>query len=69
MEVVVVGMESRYVTTVIEELKRRGIKVILVPGNVLTIYTFHNGFQELDGDAAERYISSLLEPLYLIEYY
>jgi len=62
MEVVVVGTDSRYVA-VVKELRQRGMKVIMVPGDTLVIYKVgpHTGFQELDGDVAEHYISSLLE--------
>ncbi len=66
MEVVVIGTDR---PNVAEELRRRGIKVIMVPGNEVIVYITHTGFQELDGDVAERYISSLLELPYLIEYY
>jgi len=62
MEVAVIGTDSKY-ATIVEKMRRRGMKVIMVPGNTLVIYKFgpHTGFQELDGDVAERYISSLLE--------
>jgi len=69
MELAVIGMESKYVT-VVEELRRRGMKVIMVPGNtVVYISDPRTGFRELDDDVAEHCISSLLESAYLIEYY
>jgi hypothetical protein len=68
MEVVVIGMENRY-AAVAEELRRRGIRVIMVPGNTLTIYAFNNGFQELDGEEAERYIQRFLNSVYIVEYF
>jgi len=68
MEIIVIEIESEYAAAV-EELRRRGAKVVLVPGNALAVYAFHSGFQELDGDAAKLYISSLLESAYFIEYY
>jgi hypothetical protein len=67
MEVVAVGIENKYVA-VAEELQRRGVRVFIVPGNELVVYTYFSGFQELTGEDAERYISSLLEAYY-IEYY
>ncbi len=66
MEVVVVGMERK---DIIEKLRRRGVRVLVVPGSELTIY-FLNGFQELVGEEAERYVSHLLEDwTYFVEYY
>jgi len=60
MEVVVVGIEHKRLA---EELRRRGVKVAVVPGNALIVYRFghRSGFQELDGPAAELYISQLVQ--------
>jgi len=69
MEVVVVGRDN---ATVVEELRRRGMKVIVVPGDEVVVYVNfpHTGFQELVGEDAERYIQSILaESAYFIEYY
>jgi len=67
MELVVIGMENK----IVEELRRRGIKVILVPGNEIFVYMNfpHCGFQELVGEAAKRYVSLLVESPYTIEHY
>ena len=67
MELVVMGMEDK----IAEELRRRGIKVILVPGNEIVVYMDfpHSGFQELVGEAARRYVPLLVESPYTIEYY
>jgi transposase len=68
MELVVIGMENG---KIIEELRRRGVKVILVPGNEIAVYMNfpHSGFQELVGEAAKRYVSLLVESPYTIEHY
>jgi len=62
MEVVVIGTDSKY-ATIVEKMRQREMKVIMVPGNTVVIHKFgpHTGFQELDGDVVERYISLLLE--------
>jgi hypothetical protein len=60
MDVVVIGMDNTLIKDV-EKLRHR-VKVVLVPGNLLIIYrtTPNTGFQELDGQAAELYLKSLL---------
>jgi len=70
MEVVVIGTDSKY-ATIVEKMRQRGMKIIMVPGNTVVIYKFdpHTGFQELTGEDAERYISLFLESTYCIEYY
>jgi predicted phosphoribosyltransferase len=71
MERAVIGMESKYVAAV-EELRRRGVKVYIVPGSEVVIYINYpyTGFRELTDEEAERYISSLLEDsTYFVEYY
>jgi hypothetical protein len=68
MEVVVIGNTH---TDIVKELRQRGVKVVTVPGNMVLVYKFdpYTGFQELDGDIAERYISLLLESPYFVEYF
>lgn len=60
MEVVVIGMD-KYAKEVVEKLRRRGIRVFIVPGKEVVVYRFNSGFQELDGGDAVRYLLSLLD--------
>jgi RecB family endonuclease NucS len=61
MEVIVIGV-GRLVSTRcdIEKLRQRA-KVVLVPGDELIIYRAdpRTGFQEIDGAAAELYLSQI----------
>ena len=61
MDVVVIGMDNVALIKDVEKLRHR-VKVVLAPGNLLIIYrtTPNTGFQELDGQAAELYLKSLL---------
>ncbi len=67
MELIVIGLENRY-AALIREIQKR-VKVILIPGNEIVVYRFNSGFQELVGEEAERYVQSLLDSAYIIEYY